>query len=88
MGGRCAERIDIVVGNEKVRVRAVLRERVVAVELQLLTGLPPAINRYHDLRVQSVVELCFQFHFSTGGFEDQPGAVVDASSDSGCRMDF
>ena len=50
MGDRRADGIDVGVGNEQVRVRAVLAERVVTVELQFLAGLPPAVDGCHNVR--------------------------------------
>ena len=88
MCDRCTNRVVVTVWNQEIDVCAIRAERVVAGEFQFLAGLPPAVDGGDDVRVERVVQLCFEFYSTCFGFEKNPFTFGNSIRFRRCRINF
>ena len=78
MRNRCADRVGVVVRDQEIGVCAIGIEWVVPSQFQFLAGLPPAVDRRYNHRMQWSLNFALSFTFHSR-FEDHH-RVLDALS--------
>src|SRR2546423_1478217 len=78
VGDRPADRVDGVVADEEIEVRAGGTERVVAGRADLRAGLPPSVLAADDARLQTLVEARAGSDLRVRRLDDDPFTGTDA----------